>query len=79
MCAAGGLLPLLSGTCGSASVKSIAFCCISTGEFRFPNQKAAEIAIETVQKVQQERHSRMEVVFNVFKDEDAQIYKRLLR
>ena len=60
-------------------LKSIAFCCISTGEFRFPNQKAAEIAIETVQKVQQERHSRMEVVFNVFKDEDAQIYKRLLR
>ena len=60
-------------------LKSIAFCCISTGEFRFPNQKAAEIAIETVQKVQQERHSRMEVVFNVFKDEDAQISKRLLR
>lgn len=60
-------------------LKSIAFCCISTGEFRFPNQKAAEIAIETVQKVQQERHSRMEVVFNFFKDEDAQIYKRLLR
>lgn len=60
-------------------LKSIAFCCISTGEFRFPNQKAAEIAIETVQKVQQERHSRMEVVFNVFKDEDAQIYKPKFR
>lgn len=60
------------------SVTSIAFCCISTGEFHFPNDKAAEIAVQTVKEYRQETHTNMEVIFNVFKDEDYKIYRRLL-
>ncbi|MBR1953166.1 MAG: protein-ADP-ribose hydrolase [Lentisphaeria bacterium] len=56
-------------------VKSVAFCCISTGEFHFPNDRAAEIAVETVRKCK----SDIEVIFNVFKDTDYEIYRRLLR
>lgn len=59
-------------------LKSIAFCCISTGEFHFPNELAAEIAIRTVKDYQQQNPNRMEVIFNVFKDCDYEIYKRLL-
>lgn len=59
-------------------VKSIAFCCISTGVFMFPNEKAAEIAIETVQAYRKETGSKIEVIFNVFKEQDEQIYRRLL-
>lgn len=59
-------------------LKSIAFCCISTGEFHFPNEKAAEIAIQTVQDFQKKNQNAPEVVFNVFKDYDYEIYKRLL-
>ncbi len=59
-------------------LKSIAFCCISTGEFHFPNEKAAAIAIQTVQDYQRKNQNGLEVVFNVFKDSDYQIYKQLL-
>lgn len=59
-------------------VKSIAFCCISTGEFHFPNEKAAEIAIRTVREYRKQVHSNMEVIFNVFKNEDYEIYRKLL-
>ncbi|MCI8566863.1 MAG: protein-ADP-ribose hydrolase [Lachnospiraceae bacterium] len=59
-------------------LNSIAFCCISTGEFHFPNEKAAEIAVRTVQDYQKEKQNGMEVVFNVFKDYDYQIYGQLL-
>lgn len=59
-------------------LKSIAFCCISTGEFHFPNEKAAEIAIQTVQDYQKKNQNGLEVVFNVFKDSDYKIYKQLL-
>lgn len=59
-------------------VKSIAFCCISTGEFHFPNEKAAEIAIQTVKEVQKRMHSKIEVIFNVFKKIDLDIYRKLL-
>lgn len=59
-------------------LKSIAFCCISTGEFHFPNDKAARIAIQTVQDYQSKNQNDLEVVFNVFKDSDYQIYKQLL-
>lgn len=59
-------------------LKSIAFCCISTGEFHFPNDKAAEIAIQTVQDYQKKNPNGLEVVFNVFKDSDYEIYKQLL-
>lgn len=57
-----------------SGISSIAFCCISTGEFHFPNELAAEIAIQTVERFLQENHSKLEVVFNVFKDRDYKIY-----
>lgn len=59
-------------------LKSIAFCCISTGEFHFPNEAAAEIAIQTVKDYQKSNPGDLEVVFNVFKDCDYEIYKQLL-
>lgn len=58
---------------------SVAFCCISTGEFHFPAELAAEIAIGTVREWQQQNPDRIEVIFNVFKDSDREIYERLLR
>lgn len=59
-------------------LSTIAFCCISTGEFHFPNEKAAEIALQTVMDYQQRNPNTLEVIFNVFNDYDAQIYQRLL-
>ena len=57
-------------------IKSIAFCCISTGEFHFPNKLAAEIAVKTVDKYLSS--SKLErVIFNVFKEEDYNIYKKI--
>ena len=61
------------------NISGIAFCCISTGVFRFPNQRAAEIAVETVRNYKKETHSDIEVIFNVFKDKDYEIYSKLLR
>lgn len=60
------------------SLQSIAFCCISTGEFRFPNEDAAQIAIDTVHTYLKETNSKIQVVFNVFKDIDYDIYDKLL-
>ena len=57
---------------------SIAFCCISTGEFRFPNERAAEIAIQTVKDYKKETKSGIKVIFDVWKNEDYEIYNRLL-
>ena len=61
-------------------LESIAFCCISTGEFRFPNQLAAEIAVQTVKNYLTEHPdcSVKQVVFNVFKDVDKRIYEGTL-
>ena len=59
-----------------AGLESIAFCCISTGVFHFPSERAAEIAIETVKRYP--RQSVKTVVFNVFLDKDYDIYKQLL-
>ncbi len=58
--------------------QSIAFCCISTGEFHFPNHKAAEIAVRTVKEYKVQTGSSMEVIFNVFKELDYDIYRELL-
>ena len=58
-------------------ISSIAFCCISTGEFHFPNDKAAVIAVETVREFLK-NNKNIEVIFNVFKDEDFRIYNELL-
>lgn len=59
-------------------LESIAFCCISTGEFQFPNQRAAEIAVETVQEFLKTKTGVKKVIFNVFKDIDKEIYEGLL-
>ena len=61
-------------------LESVAFCCISTGEFRFPNQLAAEIAVQTVKDylIEHSDCSIKQVIFNVFKDIDRDIYQRLL-
>ena len=58
--------------------RSVAFCCISTGEFHFPNRLAAQIAVETVRAYRQEQTNPMEVIFNVFQDQDHAIYRQLL-
>ena len=59
-------------------LESVAFCCISTGEFHFPNDLAAEIAVGTVKEFLKQQTSVKKVIFNVFKDLDKQIYRRLL-
>ena len=60
------------------SLESIAFCCISTGEFHFPNDLAAEIAVRTVKEFLKKQTSVKKVIFNVFKDLDKAIYEKLL-
>lgn len=57
---------------------SLAFCCISTGVFRFPHEKAAVIAVDTVRKYLSSSQLK-QVIFNVFKDEDREIYEKLLK
>lgn len=59
-------------------LESVAFCCISTGEFRFPNRQAAEIAVGTVTDFLRGRTTIKRVIFNVFKDLDAELYRELL-
>jgi O-acetyl-ADP-ribose deacetylase (regulator of RNase III) len=59
-------------------LESIAFCCISTGEFHFPNRAAAQIAVQTVTDYKRETKSKIKVVFNVFKEIDREIYEELL-
>jgi O-acetyl-ADP-ribose deacetylase (regulator of RNase III) len=59
-------------------IRSVAFCCISTGEFRFPRSLAAEIAVRTVGEWMKRSDGRIEkVVFNVFAQEDHDIYAGL--
>ena len=59
-------------------LESVAFCCISTGEFHFPNNLAAQIAVRTVKEFLSRQTSVRKVIFNVFKDLDKQIYQQLL-
>ncbi|WP_417088603.1 protein-ADP-ribose hydrolase [Eubacterium maltosivorans] len=60
-------------------LQSLAFCCISTGEFRFPLEQAAAIAVKTVKTFMREARSLKKIVFNVYKDRDMNIYQSLLR
>lgn len=62
----------------NTGVQSIAFCCLSTGVFRFPQQRAAEIAVETVKHTIEKDNRIQKVIFNVFKNEDLEIYHKLL-
>ncbi len=59
-------------------IKSIAFCCISTGEFHFPNEAAARIATDTVKDFLSKDNTIERVIFNVFTDKDLTIYKSIL-
>ena len=66
--------------CRENGLRSAAFCCISTGVFRFPNRRAAEIAVQTVSDWLDENPGTIDrVIFNVFKDEDKYYYEELLR
>ena len=58
-------------------IRSVAFCCISTGEFHFPNKEAAEIAVDTVKRFLEKHGDAFDrVIFNVFKDMDLEYYMR---
>ena len=64
--------------CLEHNIKSVAFCCISTGEFHFPNDKAAEIAVKTVTNFLDKHSDCMErIIFNVFKDSDLELYENI--
>lgn len=66
--------------CAENGIRSVAFCCISTGEFHFPNEEAAEIAVKAVTDFLRAHADTMDrVIFNVFKDSDHEIYEKLLR
>ena len=66
--------------CAENGLRSVAFCCISTGVFHFPNKRAAQIAVSTVDSWLSQHPGAMErVIFNVFKDEDKKYYEELIR
>lgn len=65
--------------CRENGLKTVAFCCISTGVFRFPNDRAARIAVDTVSRWREEHPGVLDrVIFNVFKDEDRGLYEKEL-
>ena len=66
--------------CKENGLRSVAFCCISTGVFHFPPQRAAEIAVRTVRSWLSEHPDAMDrVIFNVFSDKDRSIYEHIFR
>ena len=72
--------------CAENNLKSVAFCCISTGVLHFPNKRAAQIAVETVKEWRlahsgkaEHAHKVDRVIFNVFKDEDREYYESELQ
>lgn len=66
--------------CIDNDIRSVAFCCISTGEFHFPNDAAAEIAVDTVTSVLKKAENKFDrIIFNVFKDMDREYYEELLK
>lgn len=66
--------------CVENNLSSVAFCCISTGVFRFPNERAAEIAVETVTTWLEQNENKIDrIIFNVFKQEDKYCYEKILQ
>ena len=66
--------------CIEHKIRSVAFCCISTGEFHFPNDEAAKIAVKTVTEFLKEHAAEFDrIIFNVFKDVDQELYEKELR
>ncbi len=59
-------------------LSTIAFCCLSTGVFGYPNKDACELAVDTVQQWQKENKSDLNIIFNVFLDKDKDLYERKL-
>ena len=69
----------LDTACGKG-IRSIAFCCISTGVFHYPNDMAAKVAVDTVNEWLDAKPGAMDrVIFNVFKDVDLELYERVLK
>lgn len=65
--------------CVEHGIRSVAFCCISTGEFHFPNDEAARIAVAEVRKyLEKHQEDFNRVIFNVFKDVDRELYEDLV-
>lgn len=65
--------------CIENRIRTVAFCCISTGEFHFPNDEAAKIAVKTVTQVLSGKEQEFDrIIFNVFKDEDRKIYEQII-
>ena len=65
--------------CAAHKIRSVAFCCISTGEFHFPNDEAAKIAVETVTEFLNDHSGEFDrIIFNVFKDVDKLLYVKEL-
>ena len=64
--------------CMENDLRSVAFCCISTGVFHFPNDRAARIAVDTVARWLDNTGYDIRIIFNVFKDKDLDIYRNLL-
>lgn len=66
--------------CAENGLRTVAFCCISTGVFRFPAERAALIAVKTVRQWLSEHENVMDrVIFNVFSDKDREIYEHLFQ
>ncbi|SFA97906.1 O-acetyl-ADP-ribose deacetylase (regulator of RNase III), contains Macro domain [Acetitomaculum ruminis DSM 5522] len=59
-------------------LESIALCCVSTGTYMFPEERAAQIAVETVNEFKESKQSKMKIIFNVYRQEDYQAYKAIL-
>ncbi|MBS1456354.1 MAG: protein-ADP-ribose hydrolase [Clostridia bacterium] len=59
-------------------LNSIAFCCISTGVFGYPQEEAAELAVKTVKEYLNENSRKLKIIFNVFTEKDYEIYGRIL-
>ena len=66
--------------CLENGIRTVAFCCISTGVFRFPNKRASQIAVQTVSEWLSMHTGQMDrIIFNVFKDEDREYYEQFLQ
>ena len=59
-------------------LRTIAFCCISTGVFGYPKIAAAQLAVQTVKEYKNRTHSQLKVIFDVFSEQDYAIYKQIL-
>lgn len=64
--------------CLDHQLRSVAFPCISTGVYRFPKDRAAEIAVHTCSEFSRDNDNSPEITFCCFAKDDHQIYQQLL-